>query len=1132
MADPWAAFNPQAAGGVPPATDADPWAAFKPESGTNESQQVPQPFLDRVARGSAIQRIMEKAAAGAKEGLGDQPVTGLSDESIQQGINLGIFHDPIKGGPTPIQLMNEAAIMPVAKAFETLVRGANAGLYGAAAAFGQINEELGASQGMAERAKNEVINAGNWAMIEGGMGRFSRPAAHPGGVTEVPIGELPTPMDFKAAATVLGKPEAETNLKQLWQEQGIHPAEAVHDAQSDAFLKHDLTAKQEPFKLDPSDEAALTEFGGKPGPLSAAATEAPTDIPLSEQPAPPAGRLSAAVRETGDKLFDIGRDIQMKLAPMATGTRDSMAMAKDFANTMRRNRWEWTRIDDDIANRFDPEQRKRMWDAADEESVARQLGESTKHQGLVTLEPEERAAVEDLHARAQIAWARAGDLGMVEGEGLPAYTPRMVVNAASATTGENAIPLNGIGLNLKTRTAQMMHRAYMTAEETEAAAKKALGPDASIARDIRALPLATARLEDAIAGRTLINNIKDYGKSTGTETVAEGAIPAGSDTKWFTLDHPAFRTWRPKFDEGKAVKDADGNVIFEQVPLYVHGDFEGPLRAVLSQRSNAAYQAAMSLKGKSMSLIMNSPLIHNAVELGRAFPAMPTRIIKAYFDGNRAKNDVAIMREAIDSGLVPIGKRFFNQDISSIMEAPDLTPGRSWTAKVLSAVPGLFDEGAGTAVKRAVDKAGDFWHNTLLWDRIGDLQMGIYTNLRGDIMAKGVDQQTASRIAGHFANRFAGSLPKEAMSDAAQKFANIMMFSRTFTLGNIGVMKDVVTGLPRDVMAQIERDMGPMDPAAAGYAKSMARRKAFATVMLDVGLLYVGNSVLQSGLNMMLGDSTLDQEAHGYAKRAKDVLNRVETHPLSLLQPLDLAERMSSTYENEPGKRDRLKIGYAKDGTAIYARSPFGKIGEEFTGYLTGPLDMIRKKQSTIARPMLQVLSNDKGFGRKIYDPDAETPAKYAQNIWQIVEHFAKSQTPEGQFNAFADLVKGDGDPKVNSLQAFGPVGGVTFSKGAPGGPAVGEMYHDRTQHQYQVDQQMPDIRKQIQRGDLSGATQRMNELGIPLGLQRFYVRTTINPATRLSPRAIRDFYQYATPEQRMRMEQFRAGPSPLSPQQ
>jgi hypothetical protein len=117
--------------------------------------------------------------------------------------------------------------------------------------------------------------------------------------------------------------------------------------------------------------------------------------------------------------------------------------------------------------------------------------------------------------------------------------------------------------------------------------------------------------------------------------------------------------------------------------------------------------------------------------------------------------------------------------------------------------------------------------------------------------------------------------------------------------------------------------------------------------------------------------------------------------------------------------------------------------------------------------------------------------------------------------------VKGDGDPKTNLLQTLGPFAGVTFSKGAPGGPAVGEMYKAREVHDYQVNLALPDIRKQIQRGDIAKAPPAMTELGIPGGLQRFYIRTSQNPATRLSPRA--------TPEQRSRMERARSAPSALT---
>jgi hypothetical protein len=49
-----------------------------------------------------------------------------------------------------------------------------------------------------------------------------------------------------------------------------------------------------------------------------------------------------------------------------------------------------------------------------------------------------------------------------------------------------------------------------------------------------------------------------------------------------------------------------------------------------------------------------------------------------------------------------------------------------------------------------------------------------------------------------------------------------------------------------------------------------------------------------------------------------------------------------------------------------------------------------------------------------------------------------------------------------------------------------------------------------------------MQSLGIPRGLQDFYVRTTLNPATRLGGRTLKDFYVYATPEQRQRLEDAR----------
>jgi GNAT superfamily N-acetyltransferase len=883
----------------------------------------------------------------------------------------------------------------------------------------------------------------------------------------------------------------------------------------------------------------------QPASLGAAATgEVPS---AGAPPTSPPGALTSTIRAASDKLFDIGRDIQMKVAPMATGTRDSMAAAKDFANGMRGIDHDWSLTDTKLERGFTPEQRKRMWDANDEESVMQQRGEANEHMGLATLTPEERAGIAEPQADAAATWKQAYDAGIVKSEtGLPNYTPRMMINAATGETGPRA--LDRIGGNLRTTTPQLRQRKYQTAEETEAAAKARLGEQAELARDIRTLPLATAQLKKAIAGRTLINNIKEIGKRTGQETVAEGTKPGPG---WFTIDHPAFYSWRPKMEEADTATyraaaeqrsgievppakipllDRNGETVWDKVPLYVRGDFEGPLRSVLTKPSGAAYSQLMNLKGKTMGLIMNSPLIHNAVEWGRALPAMPGKVatFKVYFEGNRAKNDPATMREAIDNGLVPIGKRFFNQDISSIMEQPNLTPGRSWTSQVLGFVPGLFSPAKGVTVKQAIDRAGDFWHNTLLWDRVGDLQMGLYTNFRDDLTAKGIDPQSSARIAAHWANRYAGALPQEAMSDAARKISNMLLFSRSFTLGNLGAMKDMLNGMPRDVRAQISRDVGNLNPQAEGYIKSLAQRKAVSIIMLDMGLMYLGNSLLQSGLNVMKGDKTLGEEGQGYADRLSAALQRVRDHPLSLLQPLDLAQSLSSTAEHEPGKQDRILVGHTKDGTAIYARNPVGKIGEEFTGYLSGPLDMLRRKLGTIARPVWQVLANDKGFGRKVYDPNADTPEKYLKNAGAIASHFATSQIPEIQLSSAADLATGQGDRTLALAQTFGPIAGVTFSKGAPGGPDQGVLYNLQAQERFAQAEAMPEIRKMIQSGDIPGAYQRMRELNIKPGLQQFYVRSTLNPAARFSPKAIQQILRGATPEQRERFQRARGlQPSP-----
>ena len=58
----------------------------------------PQPFLDRSARGEALNRVIAPyvaAAKGAVEGFGSEPL-GLSPEHVQQLRDVGVYADPIQ----------------------------------------------------------------------------------------------------------------------------------------------------------------------------------------------------------------------------------------------------------------------------------------------------------------------------------------------------------------------------------------------------------------------------------------------------------------------------------------------------------------------------------------------------------------------------------------------------------------------------------------------------------------------------------------------------------------------------------------------------------------------------------------------------------------------------------------------------------------------------------------------------------------------------------------------------------------------------------------------------------------------------------------------------------------------------
>lgn len=810
------------------------------------------------------------------------------------------------------------------------------------------------------------------------------------------------------------------------------------------------------------------------------------------------GRLAQRAAERAlpdpiaEALEETGHAVNLAVNPMAAGSPRAQAAAKDFANALRAADFQHERLDKWLDRRFTDEQQRRMWEAADEEGVILRRGEQPgPGQGLNRLDPEERAAVLNLQERADKAFEEAQALGMVKGDGLESYVPRMIVQMTAF--GPKVLERSGPraqrrGGNLSTTTGQLRQRKYETTSETEAAAEKAFGDKATVVRNIRTLPLATQRLERAIAGRTLVQRIKELSSQTGEPLVVEGQKP---NDNYFTMDHAALQVWRPRSvtdpETGKttAAVDQNGDVEFDAHPLWIAKEFEGPLKAVLSTPSGPIVRAIAELKAKMMGVIMYSPLMHNAVIWGRALAADPVGVasLEAYRRGSRAKADPETMAQAIKAGLVPVSRHFDKIDTASIANSgATFVPGRSWTSQVLGFIPNLFSKDAGDAVKEKVDQFGDLWHNTFLWDRVGDLQMGLYVKMRDDMMRKankfGINADTAQKIAAHYANRYAGSLPTEGMSKVARQLANWVLFSRSFTLGNMAAFKDVVKGLPSDVRGQIERDAGAQQLL---NAQGVARRKAIAMLALDAAFAW-GGLWLAAGATAWL------------------------TH-----------QRFQAPDQNEDKYKNRFLLRYQADGTAVYGRLPTGKTVEDQWHWLTQPVTTLHQKLSPYGRLVSAIWSNDKGFGRKLYDPYDHTAHGVAKNVGRIVWDTMQSIAPTGQLQGLKDAVVGGPgvDQKTAALQALLPVAGITVSKGAPGGPAMGDYFAAKDQHDFQVQEALPGIQKQIRGGDIVGARQAMTELGIAPGLQNYYVRVARNPGLRMSGRKLRDFERFADDRQK-----------------
>jgi Transglycosylase SLT domain len=851
--------------------------------------------------------------------------------------------------------------------------------------------------------------------------------------------------------------------------------------------------------------------GGHEPPGEPPATTPEPPEPIRPEEAARMGRMTALARRILDPIGEMWKSGKEAVSPMQAGTPRAQAWAADFANTLRQVSYRFGELDRYLERTFNPNERLKMATALDAQSVfeqqARDMAPAELARartefdaggtGLAGLTNPQRQAVEMLNVLAERTWQMMKERGMVapNSVGIPYYFPRQIMmwteehgfERPSGRGGEGGNRgLDQRGANLS--TSGPMRREHLTPEETEAAGRAKLGANAALLRDIRMLPSRLAQSQRAVAGVDLMNRIEQVGRDTGVNLVVRGGEFSDllHPADYFTMsDHPAFRRWT-------------GNG-FQMI--HVSKEFEGPLKAVLTQPPAKWYQGAMAVNNAIMRTIMFSPFIHLQVEMGRAFPMMLMHdpigafTFKMMRNGSRVRGDLDYMDTATRDGIVPLGqsgKGGWRADPVSIANEAAGVDGRN---AFIRAIAGYRDAVANAA--GGIPKIGPWAHDliqhphqTLLWDQVFNLQMGLYDALKEKWTPK-YGPQVAGTMAAHIANRYAGALPPEHLSRWANMAANLVLFSRSFTLGNLGVIKDMFKGAPSHVLARIEQIAGR---EGAKGAKWDLQKKALAAFVLDIGLgvMAVGvGSVLYQAVTKGLSNAT-DQ----YADEAKAALNGFTSgNPLDILGVLP-------QYWNEPGKQQRVSIGTDSQGRGNYIRLPVGKIGEEFTGWFTHPGDMLMAKMKPTLRPLVELLIGRDALGRELLPPYPNTIGSYVETAGDAVRHFVSGLGPtatiQGLNEMFHTHVLGEkpkADPFVSAMKVIGPATGLgLISQGYPGGPAAGEIHAQSERDRYELMKEMPAIRDKIRNGDTEAAVADMTRLNVPPQLRRYYIQQTNNP--------------------------------------
>ncbi len=320
--------------------------------------QVPQPFLDRVSRGSAVSRVLAKIGAGAEKGWGTPQAMTPETEKFWRGV--GVFNDPEKGQASPIRSLNEAVMRPIAAGAAVAGAAFDAAAGALGGAVGGVAEEAGVP--MPERLGAETTNLINFIgadmMAHAPMVRVDH---GPMGLSDVPIGKLPKLEDFahttQAVTGNVPAPQVYAKAKQLWNDHGIHPAEIAHDAARDVTITQDLASSTprlpEAYVKPAEVDAEPAEPGGAP--VTPSTPEAAPN--LSEAPA--ARPAEPATSEQPGLLTRLAQSEEgtLRLAqpePPRTPAEQSILDRLSIGERDAGRKWTWDRFYTAMVDRLHP----------------------------------------------------------------------------------------------------------------------------------------------------------------------------------------------------------------------------------------------------------------------------------------------------------------------------------------------------------------------------------------------------------------------------------------------------------------------------------------------------------------------------------------------------------------------------------------------------------------------------------------------------------------------------------------------------------------------------------------------------------------------------------------------------------